>query len=44
MKQGDKIEIVHLLAFQLEIEFCIHPIFSDATVIIITTTTSCHLL
>lgn len=44
MKQGEKIQIEDLLPFQLELAIYMCPFFFDATVIIITTTTSCHLL
>lgn len=36
MKQGDKIEIEDLLAFQFELAICMRPFSFDATVIIIT--------
>lgn len=44
MIQEDKIQIKDLLAFQLELAIYILPVFFDATVIIITAPTSCHLL
>ena len=44
MKQRDKIEIEDLLSFQFELAVYMLPFSFDATVIIITSTTSCHLL